>query len=352
MKLHRLPTPDTTPPEHWGNWQWQLRHAAAGAKWLACGPAENVGQRDTFRRIVRRYPFRVTPYYASLADFSDPRDPVLQQFLPSCMELEEPASRPLDPFDEALHMPVPGLIQRYRNRVLLLASNRCAVYCRHCTRKNTLAAISPPLTLEDVRGPLEYIRGSDHIREVIVSGGDPFLRETAFLDELLGELQSISHIDVVRIGTRVPVTLPMRITPSFCRMLSSHRPLWINTQFNHPAELTNDSLAACDRLLRSGIPVSNQAVLLRGINDSLATMATLCNRLQQHMIRPYYVFQCDPVAGTRHFETPAQQGIDLAEALRNELGGLALPRFVVDLPGSSGKTPLEQITAASRRSSS
>jgi lysine 2,3-aminomutase len=214
------------------------------------------------------------------------------------------------------------------------------MYCRHCTRKNTLEEMTPGENI-DFDAALEYIAEHPQVREVLISGGDPLLLNTERLDRLLGRIQAIEHIEVVRIGTRVPVVLPMRIDNELSAMLSSHKPLWINTQFNHPRELTKEALTACRRLTDAGIPVSNQSVLLKGINDDFETMRALCAKLQRNLIRPYYVFQCDPIIGISHFRTDIRNGVELEKKLRESIGGLALPRFVADHPGEKSKITLK-----------
>jgi len=300
---------------------------------------------SSLERVMARYPFRATPYYLSLIDWEDPADPVRLQCLPDARELDWTAGKTPegwgpDPFDEAHDMPAPGLVHRFPDRALILAATECAVNCRHCTRKNTLSAIGPGPGRERFEAALAYIAAHPGIREVIISGGDPLLLEDSVLDRLLGSLTAIGHVEVLRLGTRVPVVLPMRLDAELCDMLATHRPLWVNTQFNHPVEVTPDAVQACEMLLQCGIPVSNQCVLLRGVNDSAETMRKLCNALQRNMIRPYYVLQCDPVAGTEHFRTELSAGGDMAETLRRQVGGLSLPRFVADVPGEAGKVPL------------
>jgi len=224
--------------------------------------------------------------------------------------------------------------------VVALVTDRCAVNCRHCTRKNTVRKLGQDMNPDRMRGMIDYIRRTTAIREVIVSGGDPLVLETEVLDSLLGSLRSIRHVEVLRLGTRAPVVLPMRIDDELCAVLAAHRPLWVNTQFNHPAELTAESMAACEALIQRGIPVSNQCVLLKGVNDDFATMRDLCNDLQAHLVRPYYVFLCDPVRGTAHLRTEESVALQLKESLQRELGGLAMPRFVRDVPNAPCKAEL------------
>jgi len=324
----------------WLDWHWQTSHSASGLLGLREVLGLSSSEADRFRAVVERYPFRVTPYYLSLADLSRPDDPVRRQCIPDVREMADEDCIEVDPFKEQELMPVPGLIHRYRDRVLVIVTNNCAVRCRHCTRKNTLSGTPGDFSRSYFDAMHAYIAATGSIREVILSGGDPLLVDPSLLNRLLGSMRTIRHVEAIRIGTRVPVVLPMRIDAELCRMLASHRPLWVNTQFNHPVEITPEAVAACELMLTHGIPVSNQAVLLRGVNDSLETMRALCNRLQRNMIRPYYVFQCDPVRGIAHFRTAPGAGADLAEALRNAVGGLSMPGFVADIPGEAGKVPL------------
>ena len=326
----------------WGDWRWQMEHSFVLPEDEVC--------LDT---VEARYPFRATPYYLSLINGDSLSDPIRMQCLPDIREVDDDSGdgNISDPFGELDHMPVQGLIHRFQDRVLVTACGQCAVNCRHCTRKNTLKDIALHPSKEYFQPMLDYIENHSEIREVLVSGGDPLLLETSLLDWLLGELANIEHVDVLRIGTRVPVVLPMRIDEELCDMLSRHRPMWVNTQFNHPVEITDEAIRACEMLLQCGIPVSNQSVLLRGLNDSIEVMQKLCTTLQSKMIRPYYVFQCDPVAGTAHFHTEREVGIEMAEAMRIQVGGLCLPRFVADVPGEKGKvnlTPLDRRLSSGR----
>lgn len=313
-----------------------MRNSLHGAAGLADLNIDDEG----LRAVAATYPFRVTPYYLSLAKPGDTDDPIWKQCVPDVRELNEDGAGESDPFSEHGHMPVPGLIHRYPDRAVVIATTRCAVRCRHCTRKNTLFRMSGDGGDSDLDEAIAYVRNDTRIREVIVSGGDPLLLEDERLDRILDAFRFIPHVDVMRIGTRVPVVLPMRVNAELAEVLKKHRPLWVNTQFNHPSELTAEALAACERLICAGIPVSNQAVLLRGVNDDLETMRELCNTLQSNMIRPYYVFQCDPLRGAVHFRTPVETGVWLEDRLRRTVGGLSVPRFVADVANSEGKVPL------------
>ncbi|NQT92876.1 MAG: KamA family radical SAM protein [Lentisphaerae bacterium] len=329
------------PDAEWQDWRWQMQKSPSGLPGLAGCLDAQAPLHARYETLLSRYPFRVTPYYASIGETVDASNPVGRQYLPQLEEVDDGGEDFEDPFDEEKQMPVRGIVHRYRNRVVAVVTDRCAVNCRHCTRKNTIRSQGQGgIDADRLQGMVDYVMGTKTIREVIVSGGDPLVLDTGVLDRFLGSLRRIPHVEVLRLGTRVPVVLPMRIDEDLCAMLARHRPLWVNTQFNHPAELTEDALSACDSLMRRGIPVSNQCVLLRGINDDFETMRTLCNGLQARMIRPYYVFLCDPVRGTAHLRTEESVALQLKEALRKELGGLAMPRFVRDIPDSPCKQDL------------
>lgn len=331
----------------WQDWRWQMRHSVRSLaalersspleRLLSIPPAEHA----RWRTLLRRYPCRITPYYMSLIHWDDGADPLRRQCVPDLRELETLATASADPLGECRHLVVPGLVRRYRDRALALITNKCALACRHCTRKNLWWPGRSAPTRAFLRRIVKAVAHLPDIREVIVSGGDPLLLNEDLLDWFLGALRTIPHVEVLRIGTRVPAVLPMRVTRALCACLKRHRPLWINTQFNHPRELTSEAAQACERLLRAGLPVSNQTVLLRGVNDDFETLKALCNGLQRLMVRPYYLFQCDPVQGVGHFSVPLPAGVRLAQQLHAGLGGLSVPQFVADLPGDSGKVPLQ-----------
>ncbi|MCK5529469.1 MAG: KamA family radical SAM protein [Kiritimatiellae bacterium] len=332
-------------PELWNDWRWQLKNSVSSAKEFLSlfGVADDIARY--YKKVIKQYPIRITPYYLSLISLGDPeQNPVLGQCLPDIQEIKHSTGCiKEDPFGEVQHMPVPGIIHRYKDRLVLLVTDHCAMNCRHCTRKNILGGNVALHSDEQLQKAFEYIQAAEDVREVLISGGDPLMLEAAQLDYILNNVSSIDHVEVMRIGTRIPVVMPMRIDDELCKVLTRYRPLWINTQFNHPVELTAAAIAACDRLIRLGLPVSNQAVLLKGVNDDVAVMRELCVKLQRNMIRPYYVFQCDPVVGTEHFRTDLSVGIEMEEELRRTIGGLALPRFVADLPDTEGKVPLSQV---------
>lgn len=301
-------------------WRWQLAHGLTAA---------NLGVQD-----VAAFPMRVTHYYASLADWRDPHDPILRQFLPDARETL-PDSYSADPFDERGEAAIaPGIKQRFPDRVLAMVSVGCSTYCRHCTRRGLLDC-AKAARLEDL---LEVLKARPKVREVLLSGGDPMILPDEVILRWVETLAALPQIDAIRLCTRTPVVLPMRWTLPLVRRLARSKRVWVQTQFNHPRELTPQAIAACARLIDHGIPVSNQSVLLRGINDAPEVMADLCASLQRHRIRPYYVFTCDPIAGINHFRTAPEVAGRLREYLLTHLGGLACPRVVADLPEAQHKT--------------
>lgn len=287
--------------------------------------------------VSARYPVRLTDYYAGL--IKHPNDAIWKQCMPDARELEDDSQCP-DPLDESGLSPVPGLIHRYPDRVVLLVSNRCPVYCRFCMRKRLVGSGDAPMGEEDLRNALNYIAAHSSIHDVILSGGDPLMLDDCSLAHILSGLRAIPHVAIIRIGTRIPVTFPERVTPELCRLLRTFHPLYINTHFNHPDEITDDSEAACARLADAGIPLGNQTVLLKGVNDSVETMRRLMTGLLRLRVRPYYLHQMDLVRGTAHFRTSVRTGLEIMRGLRGHISGLAVPHYVIDLPGGKGKVAL------------
>jgi lysine 2,3-aminomutase len=298
--------------------------------------------------LPEEYPPAVTAYYLSLADPGDPDDPILAQCLPSAAEAAALGSGGDDPLDEAGQSPVPGLVHRYPDRVLMLVTNACFVRCRHCNRRRLWREPERAASPGELEAMLEYVRGHREVREVIISGGDPLTLGNRRLDELLAALRAIGHVDAIRIGTRAPVALPWRIDDGLCSVLERHAPVWINTHFNHPREVTPEAGAACLRLLKAGAPVGNQTVLLRGVNDSARIIAELNHALQRYGVRPYYLFLCDPVRGAEHFRTRIDEGIEIIARLRGFTSGLCVPALAVDTPGGGGKVTLQPECVVSR----
>jgi len=327
--------------QQWNDWRWQMANRVNTLDALSLLLNIKPYQTSRYKRLIDVFHYAITPYYLSLVDWSNPEDPIRRQCIPDLKELEFQVIGDNDPLEEEEDMQVPGLVHRYPDRVLAVVTNACSMYCRHCTRKRIWHEGEASRSRAELKPMVDYVRGTPSVREVVVSGGDPLMMNIDLLDWFLGELRKIPHVEVLRIGTRIPVVLPMRVTEDLTRMLARHRPLWINTQFNHPREITAESQEACERILTAGIPVSNQSVLLRGINDSLEVMKELCHGLQRIMVRPYYLYQCDPVRGVEHFRTNLWKGIEIIEMMRGYTGGLCVPTFVVDAPGGGGKIPLQ-----------
>jgi len=330
---------DVDSPE-WSDWRWHMRHAIRRPDQLVRLLGPEAVRGPVWDDLLRIYPCRIPPYYLALLARAEGGEALARQAFPDPRELGEAAGSDPDPLEEERHMPVPGLIRRYGDRCLLLAADRCALHCRHCNRKRLWSRPAAGGRPKRLQRALEWIARTPAIREVILSGGDPLTREDEELDWLMGSLRAIPHVEVLRVGSRVPVVLPMRVTGDLCRVLGRHRPLWFNTQFNHPLEITDDAAAACDRLLTAGIPVSSQSVLLRGVNDRYEVLRDLFRGLQRISVRPYYLFQCDDVRGTGHFHTAPDDGTAIMDRLWRNLSGLCLPRYVQDLPGEGGKVLL------------
>lgn len=333
----------------WDDWRWQLRNRVRSLTALASVVSEPVASPAICRQVTRPYPLAVTPYYLSLMDATEEADPLRRQCFPDPRELDLSVEKTADPLGEETTMPVPGLIHRYPDRCLMIVTNACAVYCRHCNRKRIWRDKRPWNSRQWLQPMINHVARTPSLREVIISGGDPLLMSDALLDWLLGALRAIPHVEVLRIGSRAPVTLPMRVTSELCAMLKRHRPLWFNTQFNHVREITPESAGACEKLLVAGIPVSNQSVLLKGINDDYESMRDLHIGLERISVRPYYLFHCDPVRGADHFRTEIRAGMEIMEKLRRTLSGLCLPRYVLDSPGDRGKIPLQHMPPLPRR---
>lgn len=289
---------------------------------------------DDFTSVSSRYPVRVSQYYAAL--IKNTGDAIWKQCMPDVFELEDDTQCP-DPLEETSLSPVPGLIHRYPDRVVLLVSNLCPVYCRFCMRKRHVGSGDSPMSDHDLKLALEYIAANQSVHDVILSGGDPLMLDDASLHQILSGLRTIPHVSIIRIGTRVPVTLPERITPELCNLLKRFHPIYINTHFNHPDEITVDSSRACRMLADAGIPLGNQTVLLKGVNDDVETMRSLMTGLLAVRVKPYYLHQMDLVRGTAHFRTSVKKGVEIIRALRGHISGLAIPHYVIDLPGGKGK---------------
>jgi len=327
--------------ECWNDWKWHFRNRILSVDQLSRFLSLSAKDKEQIRLVTTKYPLSVTPYYLSLINFDDPSDPIRTQAIPSFKELGLAGMGMEDPLDERGHSVVPGLVHRYPDRALMVLTDICPMLCRHCTRKREWHHGGWVHSNEEIGRMLEYIKRTKTVRDVIISGGDPLSLSTKRLEEVLLALRQIQHVEIVRIGTRFPVVLPQRVDDELCAMLSKYGPIWVNTHFNHPREITPEAAAACDRLVRSGIPVNNQAVLLRGVNDTVEIQTRLCHGLLKTKVRPYYLFQCDEVQGTEHLRTPLEVGVKIIEGMRGHTSGLAIPTFVVDLPQGGGKVPLQ-----------
>lgn len=324
----------------WQDWRWQLKNRLTGIESLEKLLGKTVPDKEIFREVTTAYPLAVTPYYLSLIQNYNESDPVFAQCIPNRQEISLPGTVPEDPLKEDQYMPVPKLIRRYPDRCLAIVTETCAVFCRHCNRKRFWSRPNHLSLKTRFREMIRYIAATPQIREVIISGGDPLILDDDTLKNLLSSLKAIKHVDVLRIGSRTPVVMPMRITKNVCRILKRFRPIWFNTQFNHPAEITPEAARACNMLQEAGIPVSNQSVLLQGVNDSPVVMQNLLYGLQKISVRPYYLFHCDPAKGCAHFRTDPKEGIALMEKIWQQCSGLCLPQYVMDVPGKSAKIPL------------
>jgi len=324
--------------EEWNDWQWQLRNRITTLEELTRLLPIPENELPIRREILRGFRMGISPYYFSLIDAADPNDPIMRQAVPLHDEFIYRNVGEEDPLHEEELSPVPGITHRYPDRVLMVISNSCAMYCRHCTRKRIMYEEAlPDLELDRM---IDYIARTKTVRDVIVSGGDPLTCTTARLEGILSKLRAIPHVEVIRIGSRVPVTMPQRVDEELCAMLERYHPLWINVHFNHPRECTPEAARACAMLLKAGIPLNNQSVLLRGVNDSIPVMKELVHALMRMRVRPYYLFQCDPIRGAEHLRTTVQTGIEIMDGLRGHTSGLAVPTFVIDAPGGGGKIPV------------
>lgn len=329
--------------EFWKDWRWQLRHAIRDITTIeqVLGIRFHREEREQLQETINTFPLNITPYYLSLVDVNDYRnDPIFRQAFPSPQELIVEHYEHSDPLAEEMDSPCPCITHRYPDRVLFLISNTCAMYCRHCTRKRKVGDVDSIPDRDQITQGIEYIRANPHIRDVLLSGGDPFMLSDEYIDWILTELHSIPHIEIIRIGTRAPVTLPFRVTDDLVAVLKKHHPLWVNMQFNHPKEMTESARIAIAKLADAGIPLGNQSVLLAGINDCPRIMKELVHQLVKNRIRPYYLYQCDLSEGISHFRTPVSKGIEIMENLIGHTSGFAIPRYVIDAPGGGGKIPV------------
>lgn len=328
------------PDPQWGDWKWQFSHRITTVEQLSRVLPLSEAEKSDIGTCLNAFRMAITPYYASLIDPNDPQDPIRMQAVPSIFETRPDKNDLADPLGEMEDSPVPHLVHRYPDRVLLLVTLQCSMYCRHCTRRRVVGEEDLPITEEALQKAVAYIRAHTEIRDVLVSGGDPLTMSTPKLERILSQLRAIEHVEIIRIGTRVPVVMPMRITPELTNMLKKYHPLWINTHFNHPRELTPEAARACAAIVDAGIPLGNQTVLLKGINDDAETMKKLLLGLVKMRVRPYYLYQCDLSCGIGHFRTRVEVGVEIMHKLTGSISGYALPKYVIDAPGGGGKIPV------------
>ncbi len=323
----------------WIDWKWQMIHRIRSLEQLRDWITPVPGEIEGIKRTKSFFRWRITPYYASLMDPDDAGCPVRRQVVPHTDEMEDDVDLlDLDPLEEQAHSPVKNLIHNYHDRVAFCVTTECAVYCRYCLRKRMVGDGTQALNREELQEAIDYLAAHTEIRDVLLTGGDPLSLNDENLAWIIGRLRAIPHIDIIRIGTRYPVLNPYRITDDLCRMLAENHPVWLNTHFNHAKELTEDARLALDKLSRAGVPLGNQTVLLKGINDDAETLKELFHKLVTFRVRPYYLYHAQLIGGTRHFRTTIEQGIELMEQLRGRLSGFAIPLYVLDTP--HGKVPL------------
>ena len=327
------------PDEKWNNWRWQLSNRINSVEEFE----KVIPLTDSERKALSApglFRVDITPYFISLIDPNDPNDPVRKQIVPTDLELVPFTAMMEDSLAEDRHSPVPGLVHRYPDRVLMLVTTQCASYCRYCTRSRIVGDPSATFSRAEFDMQIEYLKHTPQVRDVLLSGGDPLVLNPKILEEILTRLREIPHIEIVRIGSRVPVFMPMRVTDELCDMLQKFHPLWLNIHVNHPNEISIELAEACDKLTRAGIPLGNQSVLLAGVNDNVHIQRELVQQLVRIRVRPYYLYQCDLVEGAGHFRTPVAKGIEIMEGLRGHTSGYAVPQYIVDAPGGGGKIPV------------
>jgi len=335
----RAPVYADVPDEKWNDWRWQLSHRLNTVEEIE----KVVLLTDSERKALQTsglFRVDITPYFISLIDPDDPNDPVRMQIIPRAEEMQAFTAMMEDSLAEDRHSPVPGLVHRYPDRVLMLVTTQCASYCRYCTRSRIVGDPGQTFSRQEFEAQIEYLKRTPQVRDVLLSGGDPLVLAPKILEEILRRLREIPHIEIVRIGSRVPVFMPMRVTQELCDMLEKYHPLWINIHINHPNEISQELAEACDRMSRAGIPLGNQSVLLAGVNDCVHIQRELVQKMTRIRVRPYYLYQCDLVEGAGHFRTPVAKGIEIIEGLRGHTSGYAIPQFIVDAPGGGGKIPV------------
>lgn len=328
------------PAEQWNDWHWQARNRVETLDELKQYIDLTAEEEKGIRECLNSFRMAITPYYLSLIDIHDPQDPIRRQAVPTAAELYFAPEESADSLHEDTDSPVKGLTHRYPDRVLFLITDCCAAYCRHCTRRRMVGQTDNALPKAQIDACIAYIRNHPEVRDVLVSGGDVFMQSDDMLEYVISNLRAIEHVEIIRLGTRIPVVMPQRVTPELCNMLKKYHPVWVNVHFNHPSEITPEAEKACAMLADAGIPLGNQSVLLKGVNDCVHVMRKLVNDLVKIRVRPYYIYACDLSLGLSHFRTPVSKGIEIIEGLRGHTSGYCVPTFVVDAPGGGGKIPV------------
>ena len=324
----------------WNDWKWQVKNRIETLDQLKKYVDLTQEEEEGVKKTLSTLRMAITPYYISLIDPTNPNCPIRRQAIPTALETHQAAADLLDPLHEDEDSPVPGLTHRYPDRVLLLITDMCSMYCRHCTRRRFAGQNDNESPTERIDRAIDYVARTPQVRDVLLSGGDALMVSDARLESIISRLRAIPHVEIIRIGSRTPVVCPQRITDDLVNMLKKYHPIWLNTHFNHPNEITPEAAEACARLANAGVPLGNQSVLLRGVNDCVHTMKKLVHGLVKMRVRPYYIYQCDLSMGLEHFRTPVSKGIEIIEGLRGHTSGYAVPTFVVDAPGGGGKTPV------------
>lgn len=326
--------------EEWNDWRWQISHRIMDVQTLEQVIPISITEKKAIEHSLEFLRMAITPYYASLIDPEDPVDPIRIQAVPTLKELEVRKEDMLDPLHEDVDSPVPGLTHRYPDRVLLLVTDMCSMYCRHCTRRRRSGETDRALPFEYIEQAVEYLKEHTEVRDVILSGGDVFTLSTEYLEKIVQKIRTVSSVEIIRMGTRTPVVLPQRIDDKLVNMLKKYQPIWINTHFNHPKEITPEAEKALSILADGGFPLGNQSVLLKGVNDHPEIMKKLVHLLVKNRVRPYYIYQCDLSTGLYHFRTTVAKGLEIMEYLRGHTSGIAVPTYVIDAPYGGGKIPV------------
>ncbi|HHV96573.1 MAG TPA: lysine 2,3-aminomutase [Clostridiaceae bacterium] len=325
----------------WEDWRWQLKNRITTTQQLSEVIHLSEEEKHDIDFCLKRFRMAITPYYSTLIDDDDDKNsPIKMQAVPSIKELDVRSEELADPLAEDSQSPVKNIVHRYPDRVLFIVTYKCSMYCRHCTRRRIVGEEDFSIDEETLENAISYIKSNSKIRDVLLSGGDPLVMNDGYIENIIRRLREIPHVEIIRIGTRTPVVLPMRITDDLVNMLRKYHPIWINTHFNHPKEITEESIKACTKIVDAGIPLGNQSVLLKGVNDNVETLKELYLKLVKYRVRPYYLYQCDLAQGIGHFRTKVETGIEIIRNLRGYISGFAVPTFVIDAPRGGGKIPI------------